>query len=332
MATVAETGRGGFRRNPLITDLAFVAAGLALLFVGGEGLVRGSVSIAERMRISKLVVGMVIVGFGTSTPELLVSLQAALAGSPEIAIGNVVGSNIANVLLILGLAALIWPIGNTDPSMRREAVVMLLVSAALIPVLMTGTVSRLDGLVMLVLLTVYLFVTYRIENRRRQSAFAHEAEEVADVSLNPVIAAAVVVAGLALLMLGARLLVGGATGIARGFGVSEAVIGLTIVAVGTSLPELATSVVAALRRHADVALANIVGSNIFNILAILGLTAVVTPVPVAARFATFDSPVMLAVAAASTLMLFALREIGRGWGLALFGAYAGYMFMQAYVV
>ena len=316
----------------MITDLAFVAAGLVLLFVGGEGLVRGSVAIADRMRISKLVVGMVIVGFGTSTPELLVSLQAALAGSPEIAIGNVVGSNIANVLLILGVAAVIWPIANSDPSMRREGMVMLAVSAALLPLLMTGMISRMAGLGMIALLAAYLFITYRIESRRRESAFTHEAEEVAEISMKPALAAMAAVAGLAMLMLGARLLVDGATGIARDFGVSEAVIGLTIVAVGTSLPELATSVVAAIRKHADVALANIIGSNIFNILAILGLTALTTPVPVASRFATLDAPVMLAVAGALVLLLFTLKQIGRGWGAALLMAYAAYIYASAMAV
>jgi len=326
---VARGGCGGSRRKILVTDLAFIAAGLVLLFVGGEGLVRGSVAIAERLRISKLVVGMVIVGFGTSTPELLVSLQAALAGSPEIAIGNVIGSNIANILLIIGAAALIWPIANSDPSMRREGLVMLAVSAALVPLLMTGMVSRVAGTGMLALLAAYLFITYRIESRRRVSAFTHEAEEVADIPLRPAIAAGAVIIGLGMLMLGARLLVDGATGIARDFGVSEAVIGLTIVAVGTSLPELATSVVAAWRKHADVALANIVGSNIFNILAILGLTAVVSPVPVASRFASFDAPVMLGVAAVLVVLLFAVRQVGRPLAVVLLAAYAAYIYASA---
>ncbi len=313
----------------MYTDLAFVAAGLVLLFVGGEGLVRGSVSIAGRLRISRLVVGMVIVGFGTSTPELLVSLQAALGGSPEIAIGNVVGSNIANILLIIGVAALIWPIANADPSMRREGLVMLAVSGGLVALLMTGSISWLAGTVMLVLLAVYLIVTYRIESRRRDTAFAREADEVADVNLTMSKAMIAVAAGLAMLLLGARLLVDGATGIALAFGVSEAVIGLTIVAVGTSLPELATSVIAAWRRHADVALANIIGSNIFNILAILGITALVAPVPVAGRFATFDGPVMLAVAGVLVLLLFAVKQIGRTLGLVLLAAYAAYIYAQS---
>ena len=311
----------------MYTDLAFVAAGLVLLFFGGEGLVRGSVSIASRMRISRLVVGMVIVGFGTSTPELLVSLQAALGGSPEIAIGNVVGSNIANILLIIGVAALIWPMANSNTSMRGEGLVMLAVSLALVPLLMTGMIGRAAGVVMLVLLAAYLFVTYRLESRRRDSAFAHEADEIPDTMSTPW-ALTAVVAGLAMLLLGARLLVDGGTGIAREFGVSEAVIGLTIVAVGTSLPELATSVIAAWRRHADVALANIVGSNIFNILAILGVTALVSPVPVASRFATFDGPVMLAVAGVLVLLLFTVKQIGRYIGLALLAAYAAYIYAQ----
>ena len=206
---------------------------------------------------------------------------------------------------------------------------MVAVSAALVPLLMTGMVSRLTGLVMLGLLAAYLFVTYRLESRRRESAFTHEAEEVADIPLKPAMATAAVVIGLGMLMLGARLLVDGATGIARDFGVSEAVIGLTIVAVGTSLPELATSVVAAWRKHADVALANIVGSNIFNILAILGLTAVVSPVPVASRFASFDAPVMLGVAAVLVVLLFTVKQIGRPLAVLLLAAYAAYIYASA---
>ena len=179
------------------------------------------------------------------------------------------------------------------------------------------------------LLAAYLFITYRIESRRRESAFTHEADEVADIPLKPAMASAAVVIGLGMLMLGARLLVDGATGIARDFGVSEAVIGLTIVAVGTSLPELATSVVAAWRKHADVALANIVGSNIFNILAILGLTAVVSPVPVASRFASFDAPVMLGVAAVLVVLLFTVKQIGRPLAVLLLAAYAAYIYASA---
>jgi cation:H+ antiporter len=182
---------------------------------------------------------------------------------------------------------------------------------------------------MLALLAGYLFVTYRIESRRRESAFTHEADEVADIHMAPAMAAGAALAGLVMLMLGARFLVDGATGIARGFGVSEALIGLTIVAVGTSLPELATSLIAAWRKHADVALANIIGSNIFNILAILGITALVTPVPVASRFAWLDGPLMLVTALTLTVLLFTVRQIGRFTGLAMLAAYAACIIVQA---
>lgn len=313
----------------VLWDGVLLAAGLMLLFAGGEGLVRGSVAIAGRLRISRMIVGMVIVGFGTSTPELVVSLQAALANSPEISIGNVVGSNIANVLLILGMSALVYPILNSDTSIRREASVMLAVSAGLVALLLTGSISRLAGAGMLVLLAGYLFLTYRIERRRRESAFAHEADEMADIHMAPAMAAGAALAGLVMLMLGARFLVDGATGIARGFGVSEALIGLTIVAVGTSLPELATSLIAAWRKHADVALANIIGSNIFNVLAILGITALITPVPVASRFAWLDGPLMLATAVALTVMLFLASRLGRFTGLAMLAAYVACVYVQS---
>jgi cation:H+ antiporter len=309
-----------------------VAGGLVLLFFGGEALVRGSVALAGRLRISKVVVGMVIVGFGTSAPELVVSVQAALAGSPEIAIGNIVGSNIANILLIIGIAALLAPLASCDRAIRREALIMLAVSLGLALLLPAGHLGRLSGLAMLALLAVYLGVTYRLERKRRASAFAHEAEEVREIALSTPMAAVAALAGLVLLVFGARMMVHGASGIARAFDISEAVIGLTIVAVGTSLPELATSIVAALRRHGDVVLANIVGSNIFNILCILGLTAAISPIPVAARFASLDGPVMVAVAALSAALFVAGRPIGRGTGAALLAAYGIYLLVQGAAV
>ncbi|MDD3444458.1 MAG: calcium/sodium antiporter [Zavarzinia sp.] len=310
-------------------DIIFVVGGLLLLFFGGEFLVRGSVAIAERFGISKLIVGMVIIGFGTSAPELLVSVQAALAGSPDIAVGNVLGSNISNILLIVAIAALVAPIANEDKAIRRDAAVMVGVSALLVPVLFLGEIGRLVGLGMIALLVVQLVVTYAIERRRQVSAFTHEVDEAKDIPMAAPIATIITIAGLALLVVGARLMVDGATGIARAFGISEAVIGLTVVAVGTSLPELATAIVAAMRRHADVVLANVVGSNVFNILCILGITAIITPIPVAARFATVDGPLMVAVAALMLAMLFRLRVIGRGAGAGLLAAYGGYIAFQA---
>ncbi|MEQ8251473.1 MAG: calcium/sodium antiporter [Oceanibaculum nanhaiense] len=311
-----------------------VAAGLVLLFLGGEGLVRGSVAIATRLGISKLVVGMVIVGFGTSAPELVVSLQAALAGSPDIALGNVIGSNIANILLILGIAALLTPLANEDGGIKREALVMLLAAAALVAALWYGELNRLIGFALLAGLAVHLTLAFLKERRSRAdiaegAAHEHEADEVSDVPLKLPIAIIATLAGLGLLVVGAELMVEGSTAIARDFGVSEAVIGLTIVAVGTSLPELATAIVAAIRRHADVVLANIVGSNIFNVLAILGITATIAPIGVSERFLLIDGPIMLAVTLLAFVILLRARTVSRLIGGGFLASYCGYILFLA---
>lgn len=308
-------------------DLLLVAAGLALLFVGGEGLVRGAVAIAERFGISKLLIGLVIVGFGTSTPELLVSVNAALDGAPEIALGNVVGSNIANILLIIGIAAAITPVTGWDRGALREAFVATLVALATLALVQADVISRLHGTVMLTVLAAYLVSTYWLERRNRHSqTFEPEAEAFEDSPLpRPWQAPLFVVAGIAALVFGADLLVQGSVSIARAFGVSDAVIGLSLVAIGTSLPELATAVVAAIRRQSDVVLGNVIGSNIFNILAILGITVVIQPMDVAARFREIDAPIMVAASLLLLGLLFATRNIGRIWGVLMLTAYAGYM-------
>ena len=303
----------------MLHDLLLVAAGLVLLFVGGEGLVRGSVAIAERLGISKLLIGLVIVGFGTSTPELLVSLNAALDGTPEIALGNVIGSNIANVLLIVGVAAVIAPIVSWDRTAVREALVATLVSLAAFALVQGEVITRIEGIAMLVVLAGYLFSSYWLEKRDREArTFQHEAEEFEDIPLTRPWLAPV-------LALGADMLVEGAVNIARDFGVPDAVIGLSLVAIGTSLPELATAIVAAIRRHSDVVLGNVIGSNIFNILAILGVTVVIQPIEVSARFREIDTPVMLGAALLLLALLFAAKSIGRLWGGLMLAAYASYM-------
>lgn len=321
----------------MMWDWVYLAAGAVLLFGGGEFLVRGSVSIADRYGISKLVVGLVIVGFGTSAPELLVSVQAALAGSPDISVGNVVGSNIANVLLIVGVAALIAPVANSDRAIRRDLIVMVLASIGVTAIFFTGEISRLTGIAMLAALALYLGVTYALEARRVKSANGEAGaigksefeEEKAQAPLSLAVAIGAAILGLILLVIGARLMVDGAAGIARGFGISEAVIGVTVVAIGTSLPELATAIIAAWRRHAEVVLANVVGSNIFNLLCILGITAVIAPIGVSHRFAVFDGPLMAAVAVATLVFLFAFRSIGRWTGALLLALYAGYIGLQS---
>lgn len=308
-------------------DLLLVAGGLVLLFLGGEALVRGSVAIAERLGISKLVIGLVIVGFGTSTPELLVSVKAALNGAPEIALGNVVGSNIANVLLIVGVAAVIAPILDWPRTALREAVMATLAALAVVGLVQGQVLTRPQGIVMLVVLAGYLVATYWLEQRERTTRqFEHEVEEFEDIPIvRPWLAPLLVVLGVGALMLGADWLVKGAVSIARDLGVSDAVIGLSLVALGTSLPELATSIVAALRRHPDVVLGNVIGSNIFNILAILGVTVVIHPIEVDAQFRRVDAPVMLAASLLLLVLLCMTRRIGRRWGVLMLAGYVAYM-------
>lgn len=311
----------------MLQDLFLVAAGLVLLFLGGEGLVRGSIAIAERLGISKLLIGLVIVGFGTSTPELLVSVNAALEGAPEIALGNVVGSNIANVLLIVGLAAVITPILGWERAAVREALVATLVTLAAFALVQGEIITRIEGIAMLMVFAGYLFSSYWPERRDRAAkTIQPETEALAEIPLpRPWLAPALALGGIAALVFGADLLVDGAVNIARDFGVPDAVIGLSLVAVGTSLPELATAIVAAIRRHSDVALGNVIGSNIFNILAILGVTVVIQPIQVSARFREIDTPVMLGAALLLLALLFASKGIGRGWGALMLVLYMGYM-------
>lgn len=310
-----------------------LAAGFLLLVIGGDTLVRGSVGLARRFGLSPLLIGLVLVGFGTSTPELLTSLLAALNGAPGIAVGNVAGSNIANSLLILGLAAVIAPLVTDPAAMRRDGLVVLATALAFVGLAMVGEISRLTGAILLAGLASYIVFTYRTEKgKHTPSAEMHRAEADASTAqpwLDTLPALLVmVVAGLAMTLLGAHWLVSGATTLARSFGISEAIIGVTIVAVGTSLPELVTSVVASLKRQSDIALGNILGSNIFNIAGILGVTALVHPIAIPVEIATRDIWVMLA--ATIMLLVFAMSgwRICRREGalmLTSYIAYAGYL-------
>jgi len=300
-------------------DYLYLLAGLIGLFFGGEALVRGSVGIARRMAIPPLLIGLTVVGFGTSTPELLVSVDAAWRGVPDIALGNIIGSNIANILLIIGLSALVWPITVMGATLRRDTVVMVAGALLLVPMFALGQVGRLPGLLLVAGLAGYLVWAYR------QPGESVSEEEGLPAPSSVLVSVLWVIGGLVALMLGARFLVDGAVSIARGYGISEAFIGLTIVAVGTSLPELATSLIAALRRQSAIAIGNIVGSNIFNIFGILGVTALITPIPVAARFLTFDLPVLIAMSLVLTALLLARSVIGRGVGVAMLVAYAAYV-------
>jgi cation:H+ antiporter len=300
-------------------DYLSIMAGLVGLFLGGEALVRGSVSIAHRMSISPFVIGLTVVGFGTSTPELLVSVQAALKGVPDIAIGNIVGSNIANVLLIVGLTALVWPIHVAGSALRRDTTIMILSALALVPLFAMGEIGRVAGLTLVAGLIAYLVWTFL---KPRQEASDDEAEAAATPIMNALLW---VTLGLVGLLFGARFLVDGAVSVAQDFGVSEAFIGLTIVAIGTSLPELATSLIAEFRHQSDIAIGNIVGSNIFNVLGILGVTSIVAPIPVAPRFLTFDLPIMIVVSIVLTGLLLLHQKIGRRTGAVMLLAYCAYL-------
>jgi cation:H+ antiporter len=297
------------------------ALGLLGLFLGGDWLVRGAGAVALRFRVPPLVIGLTVVGFGTSMPELLVSVQAALRGAGGIAIGNVVGSNIANILLILGVAAVIAPLAAEPRRLRRDLAWMTGAALATIPVFWSGMVGRPEGVALVLGILAYLYVCLR------QAGTEAETPDIAQAPLWQSVLA--ILGGLAALLVGARFLIDSATEIARTFGISEAVIGLTIVAVGTSLPELATSVIAAFRGARDIALGNVVGSNIFNILAILGITALIAPIPVEARFLAVDVPVMIAVSLALVAALYVFRGIGRGLGVVFLALYVAYVAAMA---
>mgnify|MGYP003642991947 FL=1 len=300
-------------------DYLYLIGGLVGLFFGGEALVRGSVGIARRMAISPLLIGLTVVGFGTSTPELLVSVDAALRGVPDIAIGNIVGSNIGNILLIVGLSALVWPIKVMGATLRRDTAVMVGAALLLVPVFYMAQIGRLSGLLLVTGLAGYLIWAYR------QPGEAVDDDDGAPAPASTIVSVLWVIGGLVALMLGARFLVDGAVNIARGYGISEAFIGLTIVAVGTSLPELATSLIAAFKRQSEIAIGNIVGSNIFNVLGILGVTALISPIPVASRFLTFDLPVMIAASLVLTGLLLSRPVIGRSVGVAMLAGYVAYV-------
>jgi cation:H+ antiporter len=317
-----------------------ILGGLLLLVVGGELLVRGAVRFAERLGVSPLMIGLTLVGFGTSTPELVTSVQASAIGSPGIAVGNIVGSNIANILLILGLSAVIYPMAVSGQALRRDGVLVLVAALLLAGVGVTAGLIRPIGVAFVGLLIAYLVYAYLQERRGsadHTAAFERaEAMELADPGLRPragtsggflqmAVPLLMALAGLAIVILGGRFLVDGAVQLARGMGMSETLIGLTIVAVGTSMPEFVTSILAAFRKQADVAVGNILGSNIYNILGIGGLTALIAPTVVPPQIAAFDLPVMVAASLALLVFAWTGARISRGEGALLVGAYVAYI-------
>lgn len=308
-------------------DMIFLIAGLCALIAGGELLVRGAVGAALNWGVSPMLIGLTLVGFGTSSPELAASVQAALAGAPGIAVGNVVGSNIANILLILGAAAVIAPIAVPRGVLLRDGGMLALASVACAVIVVGASLGRGAGAVLLAGLMAYLLGTIWAERRQARATpvYAAEAEIGGPVPASLILSLALFLAGLVLIVLGAQGLVTGAVGLAAALGVSDAVIGLTVVAIGTSMPELVTSVIAARKGQGAVAFGNVVGSNIFNILGILGVTALVRPLQVPAQIAQMDIWVMLAATALMVMMARSGWRLNRGEGAALLALYAGYM-------
>jgi cation:H+ antiporter len=307
----------------VLTSSLLILAGIVLLYFGAEGLVRGSASIAARLGLTPLVIGLTVVAFGTSMPELVVSIGASLDGKGPIAVGNVVGSNIGNIALILGLAALIQPLRVQAQIVRVDLPILLVASVALVAILADGAVGRVEGGLLFAGLLAYIGTSLRLARREPAAVEAEFVEGMPRAGRSAALDAGMVAAGLALLVLGARLLVTGAVDIAEGFGLSQAVIGLTIVAIGTSLPELATSVVAALKGQGDIAVGNVVGSNLFNILGILGITALVRPLA-QSGMSSVDLGVMLVLTVALLPLMRSGFRVSRAEGGVLVAGYAAY--------
>lgn len=306
--------------------------GLGLLVIAGDILVRGAAALAEIFGVPALLVGLTIVAFGTSAPELFVGIDAVLRGVPTLALGNVVGSNIANALLVVGLPALVAPLTCSAPRLNRNMAAMIGASLFFIALALDGDFTLIDGVLLfggLVAFLVWSGLRARKDPAAAKALLDFE-EDIKTTRSRPLLAVFFIVLGLAGLVFGADLLVEGSVIIARGAGVSEAIIGLTLVAVGTSLPELATSLVAALRGHCDVALGNVIGSNIFNLLGIMGVTAMVGTVPVPDGFMRVDLWVMLA--ASLTLLPFTMRRgtVRRRAGGVLILLYSAYVAWLAF--
>jgi len=310
-------------------------AGFTLLLFGAEALVRGASKLAAVFGISPLVIGLTVVAFGTSAPEMAVSTMSGMAGQTNIALGNVVGSNIFNVLFILGLSALIAPLVVARKLIKIDVPLMIAISILAFLFCLDGTVGRLEGVLLfagIIAYTLFLVFQSRRENKEVRAEYAQEYGAKKTRSLNALIADVILIlAGLGLLVLGSKWLVDGAVSIAQKLGISDLVIGLTVVAAGTSLPELATSVVASIRGERDIAVGNVVGSNIFNILAVMGLTGLVSPagVAVSSQALHFDIPVMILSSAACLPVFFTGGRISRREGILFL---CGYIAYTAYLI
>jgi cation:H+ antiporter len=306
-------------------DFLKLFGGFVYLLMGGDLLVRGALGLARESRIPPVVVGLTVVAFGTSAPELMVSSVSALSGHPGIAIGNVVGSNTANVLLVLGVPVLIHPIICNQEGLARQTGLMIAVSLLLIVMCVYEPISFWEGVFLLFLLMCFLVMTTRGTAVMPLDDVEEELERGLGLPGDPRYITLFIICGIIALPLGANLVVESAVGLASNWGVSETVIGLSLIALGTSLPELSTTVLAALHKSSDVAIGNVIGSNLFNILAILGVTAMLTDIPVEAGFLRFDLWVMFASSVVLWGFVLARATIGKVWGVLFLISYSAYL-------
>ena len=302
-------------------DIFWLVTGLAVLIFSGDYLVKGAVGIAEKFKISPLVIGMTVVSFGTSAPELFVSVKAALMGSPDLAIGNVIGSNIANIALVLSITVLIFPIIVERNSKVIDWPMMMFSSILFYVFSLDNVISRVEGFILIAILIA--FIVFLIRNSRKSNL--HLDDDIDGTPSNFPLTLLYLFGGLVGLKFGADWLLHGAIGLAKSFGMTEKVIAVTIVAFGTSVPELVASGVAAYKKQTDISIGNLVGSNIFNIMIVIGITAVITPIKVAESVMSFDMYWMLGIALALYPMMFIGKKMGRIHGAILLTAYVTYI-------
>jgi cation:H+ antiporter len=309
---------------------AQILGGLALLFFGGDFLVRGAVGLANRLGIAPVIIGLTIVAYGTSAPEWFVSVQAAMDGFSAIALGNVIGSNISNILLVLGASAMIYPVAVGSENIRRESLFLVGITLLLSAMVATGGLTRISGVIFLLLVVGFTWMLFQSTRKAKAALQSEFAEEVEDLAADMNYAKALMWLGLGFVMLiaGSQVLIPGAVSLAQMFGLSEALIGVTVVAVGGSAPELATSVIAALKKHADIAIGNLLGSNIFNIIGVLGTAAAITPIDADPRFLYGDIPFLIGSTVLFTLLLWKVPTITRLWGGVFLASYVAYVSMQ----
>jgi cation:H+ antiporter len=311
-------------------DILSILFGLVILYFGGESLIAGSISVARNLNISKILVSSVIVGFGTSMPEMTVSIGAVLKDSPEIAIGNVIGSNIANILLVLGVAATISPICLKKDDLNKKDVLVMLISTIILCLLgFLGIIGFFEGAIMLIILTAYITYSYLQDKKNFSKKDVEEVESDMGFAnnLNLPLSAILSLAGIILLIIGSSLFLDGSIGIAERFNISKEVIGLGIVAIGSSLPELTTSIVASIKKHGNIVVAGIVGSNIFNILSIVGVLSMLEAISIPTEILRFDLWIFLSTTIILSFMLLRGIRLGRNIGLIFLTAYVSYFYV-----